>query len=133
FGYDWDKCSKDVILNRATFEDGRIRLPDGMSYRVMVLAPEKSIDLEVLKKVESLVNAGMTVIAARPQKVSGLSGFPEKDRELKSITDRLWGDVDGIKIFENKVGKGRVIWGRDINDVLVGMNAGPDFSFRSPD
>src|SRR5690606_17853390 len=39
FGYDWDKCSKDVILNRATFEDGRIRLPDGMSYRVMVLAP----------------------------------------------------------------------------------------------
>lgn len=26
-GYDWDKCSKDVILNRLSVEDGRLVLP----------------------------------------------------------------------------------------------------------
>ena len=41
FGYDWDKCSKDVILNRLSVENGQLILPDGMRYRVFVLAPER--------------------------------------------------------------------------------------------
>jgi hypothetical protein len=131
FGYDWDKCSKEVIINRTSFENGKIVLPDGMSYRVMMLAPEKSIDLNVLKKVESLVNAGMTVVAPRPGKSTGLTGFPESDNELKAIVDRLWGKINGKDTTENKVGKGRVIWGQNINDVLTSMNVNPDFAFKS--
>jgi hypothetical protein len=131
FGYDWDKCSKEIILNRVSFDGEKIVLPDGMSYRLMMLNPEKTIDLNVLKKVESLVNSGMTVVAPRPEKVSGLTGFPEGDRELKLITDRLWGKIDGKNITENKVGKGRVIWGKNINDVLSGMKVRPDFGFKS--
>jgi hypothetical protein len=96
-----------------------------------MLAPKKTIDLNVMKKVESLVNAGMTVISPRPEEVTGLTGFPESDRELKAIADRLWGKMDGKTITENKVGKGRVIWGENINDVLVKMKVHPDFSFRS--
>ncbi|MDP4228123.1 MAG: glycosyl hydrolase, partial [Bacteroidota bacterium] len=49
YGYDWDKCSKDVILNRVSIKDGKIVLPDGMSYRVLMLPPEKSINLVVLR------------------------------------------------------------------------------------
>lgn len=131
FGYDWDKCSKDIILNRVSFDGEKIVLPDGMSYRVLMLTPEKAIDLNVLKKVESLVNSGMTVISPRPEEVTGLTGFPESGRELKAITDRLWGKMDGKSITENKVGKGRVIWGQNINDVLVGMKVKPDFGFKS--
>ena len=131
FGFDWDKCSKEVILNRVSFDGEKIVLPDGMSYRVLVLSPEKSIDLNVLRKIESLVNAGMTVVAPRPEKTSGLSGFPESDRELKIIADRLWGKIDGKNVIENKVGKGKVIWGLDINVVLDHMKVQPDFAFKS--
>ena len=131
FGYDWDKCSKEIIMNRVSFDGKKIILPDGMSYRVLMLAPKKTIDLDVMKKVESLVNAGMTVVSPRPEKVTGLTGFPESDRELKAIADRLWGKMDGKTITENKVGKGRVIWGQNINDILVKMKVHPDFSFRS--
>ncbi len=131
FGYDWDKCSKDVILNRTSFENGKIVLPDGMSYKVLMLAPEKSIDLNVLRKVEYLVNAGMTVVAPRPEMTTGLTGFPGSDTELKAIADRLWGKIDGQLVTENRVGKGRVIWGQDINKVLAAMNVQPDFAFKS--
>ena len=131
FGYDWDKCSKEIILNRVSYDGKKIVLPDGMSYRVLMLAPEKAIDLNVLKKVELLVNAGMTVISPRPEKVTGLTGFPQNDNELKTITDRLWGKIDGTKITENKVGKGRVIWGQNINNVLSEMKVKPDFVFKS--
>lgn len=133
FGYDWDKCSKDVILNRVSVSNGKIVLPDGMDYHVLVLAPEQAIDLKVLRKVEQLVKDGITIIAPRPKESTGLSGYPESDKELTAIASRLWGNIDGKAITENHYGKGRVIWGQNINDVLAGMSVKPDFAFTSPD
>jgi hypothetical protein len=130
-GYDWDKCSKDIILDRLSFDGEKIVLPDGMSYRILMLAPEKSIDLAVLRKIEKLVNQGMTLFAQKPSETTGLTGFPEEDSELKDITDRLWGKIDGRTVTENHIGKGLVIWGRDINEVLAGMKIIPDFGFTS--
>lgn len=129
FGYDWDKCSKDVVLDRLSINKGKIILPDGMSYRLMVLSPEESIDLAVLRKIERLVKEGMIVIGPRPPKATGLTNFPVCDQEVVEIADRLWGKIDGKTVTENRCGKGRVIWGQDVNDVLAGMQVIPDFEF----
>ncbi|WP_423128394.1 glycosyl hydrolase [Gaoshiqia sp. Z1-71] len=133
FGYDWDKCSKDIILNRVSFDGEKIVLPDGMSYRILVLAPEQAIDLEVLKKVEELVHAGLTVITPRPKATTGLRGYPQSDKELAGVAARLWGNIDGENTTENRYGKGRVIWGQDVNEILAGMRVNPDLTFSSPD
>lgn len=133
FGYDWDKCSKDVILNRLSISDGKIVLPDGMKYSLLVLQPDQSIDLEVLQKIESLVKAGMTVLAPRPKETTGLNGYPNSDKELDLIADRLWGNIDGKTITENHYGKGRLIWGKDVNDVLTEMEIKQDMAFTSHD
>ena len=130
FGYDWDKCSKEIIQNRVSVKDGKIVLPDGMSYRVMMLAPEKGIDLNVLRKLEQLVKEGMTLIGPRPTEATGLTEFPKGDMELKAITDQLWGKTDGKTFTENQYGKGRVVWGKDINRVLADMNVQPDLQFK---
>lgn len=131
FGYDWDKCSKDVILNRLSFSDGRIRLPDGMSYKVLVLPPHQQIDLQVLQKLEQLVLDGMTLIGAPPIKSTGLTYYPDGDKKLIEIRNRMWGWLDGVNRTEQAYGKGRVIWGQDINYVLQSMFIGPDFSYTS--
>ncbi len=131
FGYYWDKCSEDVILNRLSFDGSRIVLPDGMSYRILMLTPEKAISLSVLKKIDSLVNAGMTVIGPRPSEATGLTGYPAYDSELSTIASRLWGKIDGTTVTENRVGKGRVIWGQNINEVLAAMKVLPDFGYHS--
>ena len=131
FGYDWDKCSKDVILNRLSFSEGKIRLPDGMSYQVLILPPYKTIDLEVLRKIEQLVLQGMTVIGEPPLRTSGLTNYPEGDKELYEIRNRMWGWLDGVNRTEQTYGKGRVIWGQDINNVLMSMSVKPDLSYTS--
>ena len=67
FGYDWDKCSKDVMLNRVSFDGEKIVLPDGMTYRILMLSLKKNqLIWMCLKKVEEFVKAGLTVIAPRP-------------------------------------------------------------------
>ncbi|MCF3110197.1 glycoside hydrolase family 2 [Niabella sp. CC-SYL272] len=133
FGYDWDKCSRDVVLKRLSARNGNIQLPDGMQYRLLVLPPEQSISLDVLKKVEQLVKEGITVYAPRPRAATGLTQYPQSDQELVRIAGRLWGNIDGRSVTEHRYGKGKVIWGRDINEVLASMNIDPDFSFTAVD
>src|SRR6266404_3770704 len=38
-GYDYDLAAPEVVLSRMTCVDGRLVLPDGMSYRALVLPP----------------------------------------------------------------------------------------------
>jgi hypothetical protein len=131
FGYDWDKCSKDVLTKGATVKDNRLSLPDGMSYRVLVIPNETSIDLEVLKKLETLVKQGLTLIGPRPIKATGLGNYPESDRQVKEIAGRMWGTVDSSSVQENNYGNGKVVWGKDINTVLADLKVKPDLSFTS--
>jgi len=129
FGYDWDKCSKEIIINRLSFDGKKIVLPDGMSYKILMLPNEKSIDLNVLRKIEKLVKAGMTLVGPRPLETTGLSSNTNGDAALKIIADKLWGKIDGKTIVENSYGNGHVIWGKDVNNVLANLNVKPDFQF----
>ena len=57
-GYDYDVITEEVILKRMSCRDGRLVLPDGMSYRVLVLRDHEAISLPVLRKLRELVAAG---------------------------------------------------------------------------
>ena len=131
FGHDWDKCSKDVLIKRTTIKDKKIVLPDGTTYRVLVLPDETSIDLEVLRKIESLVKQGLTIISTRPLKATSLKDYPANDKEILEIGNRMWGKINGTSITENNYGLGKVIWGKDINTVLADMKVKPDLEFTS--
>ena len=79
FGYDWDKCSKSVVLERLSVAgDGRIVLPDGMSYRVLVLPPLETIDLDVMRRIERMVLDGMTLVGDPPKRTTGLAHYPRR-------------------------------------------------------
>jgi hypothetical protein len=130
-GYDWDKCSYDVLMNRVKIKNGKIVLPDGMQYSVLILPDEKAIRLELLVKLEKLVNQGMVVIGPKPEKATGLTGYPECDAIVKTIADRMWGTTSSPGTGENILGKGKVIWGKTPREVLKSMLIQPDFSFSS--
>ena len=42
--YDFDGCTPEVVLTRMSVRDGRLVLPDGMSYRLLVAAAERDDD-----------------------------------------------------------------------------------------
>ena len=132
FGFDYDVTNREVILTRMTVRDGRITLPDGMSYALLVLPEREDIDLDVLKKLQQLVRDGATVVGPKPTRSNGLRGYPERDEQVRQLADRLWGACDGKTILENSYGRGRIIWGRELRDILQERGVGPDFSFTSP-
>jgi hypothetical protein len=128
-GYDYDVATKEVVLTRMSVRDGRIVLPDGMSYRVLVLPDHPMISPEVLRELKELVAAGATVIGQKPSRATGLTSYPQCDDEVRKLADELWGDCDGKSITEHTFGKGRVILGRTAREVLAVDGVKPDFEF----
>jgi hypothetical protein len=128
-GYDYDVINSDVILNRMSVKDGRLVLPDGMSYAIMLLPDQLHMPLEVLKKIGELVKAGATVTGPRPTTVPGLNNWEPENVALNQLAGELWGAADGKTIFENTFGKGKILCGLSADEVLAKNSIGPDFSF----
>ena len=130
-GYDYDVCNAEVLLTRLAAADGRLTLPDGMSYRVLVLPDRKAMPLEVLCKLKDLVEAGATVIGPRPEEDTGLTNFPQCDEEIRKIAAELWADCDGQAVKEHRAGKGRIVWGKTAREVLAADGVKSDFEFSA--
>ena len=126
-GYDYDVITEEALLTRATVRDHRLTLPDGMSYRVLVLRSGKSISLPVLRKLVELVAAGATVIGPKPTEASGLNDYPQSDLEVAKLAGTLWGPGEGTGTGEVAHGSGRVIHGRTAREVLRADRVPLDF------
>jgi hypothetical protein len=131
FGYDYDVTNSEVILTRLDVKDRKLVLPDGQCYEILVLPDQDHANPEVLKKIEHLVDKGATVVGRKPTRSHGLKDHTEKDELVKRIADRLWGDCNGSTITEYQYGKGKVIWGKTLKQVMLERGLGPDFSFSS--
>ena len=130
-GYDYDVCNTEVLLTRLSIKDGRIVLPDGMSYRLLVLPRRKTMPVEVAEKLRELVAAGMTLVGPKPQTAPGLKDYPRCDVRVQTIASEVWGDCDGEKVSEHAYGKGRVVCGKTIRDVLLADGVKPDFQYTA--
>jgi len=114
-GYDYDVVTEEVILKRMKVKSGRLVLPDGVSYRLLVLPERTVISLPVLRKLEDLVEDGAIVVGPKPTSATGLRSFPASDAEVKSIADKLWRNMN-------------VISDKSAREVLRAGDVKPDFA-----
>ena len=131
-GYDWDECSAEVVRTRMSVKDGRIVLPDGMNYRVLVLPWSRTMTPGLLRKVSELVQSGATVLGPKPSASPSLSGFPHGDEEVTRLAAELWGNADGTSVKEHRLGKGRVVWSDSPAKVLAELGVPADFTAGQP-
>ena len=107
-GYKFDACTPEALLTRVSVQDGRLVLPEGTAYRLLVLPKAEAMTPIMLRKIEALVEAGATVVGAPPCKSPSLSGYPQCDEEVKQLADTLWGSGPAEAV-EHPVGEGRII------------------------
>lgn len=120
-GYAFDSFNKDALLRLATVCNGRIELPGGASYAMLVIpgahamSPQANLmSPETASRLLELVKQGATVlINDAPKQSPGLEGFPASDSKVKAVGDELFGGAftkkDNVEV--KSVGKGRVIKG----------------------
>ena len=132
-GYAYDYMNTEVLLTRISVKEGRLLLPDGMSYRVLVL-PD-SVDRltpPVLRKLRDLVAAGATVVGPKPLGSPSLVGYPASDEEIRALANEVWGACDGRTITEHAYGKGKIYCGQSLHEVLAALGTPPDVEYTRP-
>jgi hypothetical protein len=130
-GFDFDVINAQALLARASAESGKVTLPDGMSYRYFVLPEEAAaaVTPEVLGKMRQLVEDGATLVGMRPKHSLGLAGFPHSESDVQTHADALWG-TQATASGMRRVGQGRVIWGRGLEEVIREDGMQPDVELR---
>lgn len=125
-GYDFDACSADTIAHMRV-ANGRLSLPSGMSYAVLVLPATRRMTPELMRKLKALVEAGATVAGPKPSASPSMVDQPNADAEVRRLADEVWADCDGRTVTTHNYGKGRVLWGKPLAEVLPA----PDFVYTS--
>ena len=118
-GHDYDLCSTDALLNRVTCRDGCLVMPDGMSYRLLMLPDDMRMTPPVLRKLRQLAAAGATIIGPKPARSPSLAGYPQCDDEVRRLADELW-----------RGGGGTGIQKTDTQAALAALGLAPDFEAR---
>jgi hypothetical protein len=126
-GRDFDYINADVIERRLSVKDGRLTLPHGTTYRVLVLPELDTMRPGVLMKIRDLVQAGATVLGPRPSRSPSLENYPQCDAEVQALARELWGDADTDQPGERSFGRGRLMWGHSLETVFDTLDVPRDF------
>ena len=82
-GYDFDAFTTDALKNRMTVKDGRIVLPDGVSYSMMILPQDGKQTEETKKLIDNFRQQGVAVYDPQTDKRS----LTEAIREAGLVPD----------------------------------------------
>jgi hypothetical protein len=124
-GYDYDGCDAGAVRSM-TVKNGRVVLPSGISYSLLILPESQFMTPRMARKIRELVAAGATVWGPKPSHSPSLSGYPATEDEVRRIADEVWGS--GNK-GERRFGRGRIISGLPLQQVLSSLRVAPDFEF----
>ncbi|MBN2064392.1 MAG: hypothetical protein JW745_06285 [Sedimentisphaerales bacterium] len=124
-GYDYDAIGTDLFA-ALTVVDGKVTLPSGMSYELLVMPARKTMSLAVAQKLEQLINDGAKVLATRPVQVPGLTGYPTTQNELLNVAAELWGSGTATQT-DRTLGRGRLLSGFSVQQAMAKLDIMPDF------
>ena len=121
-GYAYDSFNLDALLRLATVHNGRVELPGGASYSVLVIpgahamSPDSSLmSPQAIKKIKQLIDEGATVIwDAHPTQAPGMAD----DAVVKQVAD---------EILNTSNTKGKVIIGPYNNETFDKLGITRDF------
>jgi len=132
-GYSYDYINGDVIKQRLAVKNGKLVLPNGISYSILVLPKLETIRPELLSKIKELVKQGAVVLGPKPERSPSLANYPTADRQVKSIAAELWGNINGTTVKVNHYGKGMVLSGMDMQEALDAVKVIPDLKITQSD
>lgn len=142
-GYAYDSFNRDALLNLAKVENGRIVLPGGASYGLLIvpgtmkMAPGdgERMSLKVAQKLLQLVTDGGTILVMeKPVALVGLDSGKEENKRLRKVIDELFSgerqtitDQSGGQFTCWKKGKGCVVQGPYLAETFDNLGFKKDF------
>ncbi|WP_413674975.1 glycosyl hydrolase [Massilia cellulosiltytica] len=124
--YAYDFVNADALVQRLSVKDGDLVSASGARYRVLYLGGSSArMTVATLRRLHALAAQGATIVGTAPVATPGLADDPAA---FASLVRQMW---SGAPV--TRVGKGRVVAGRDVEAALAQAGRKPDFSVQGTD
>jgi hypothetical protein len=127
-GYDYDYVNAEVLLHRVKVAGGRLALPDGLSYALLVLPPQETMRPETMRRIRDLVAEGASILGPPPSRSPSLAGYPACDAAVAGVAAEVWGELAHASdsgLARRSFGRGTVYRGDDLAGALRAAGAEP--------
>jgi len=124
-GFDYDVTDETIFL-QLKIKNGKLLVPGGVEYRVLVLPDHKILSMAVLEKVEELLQQGAHIIAYKPGSLVSLVDGEKEQKQFHELADKIWGK-EVTERGGKDYGKGHLAWGITAKDYLLSNNIPSDF------
>ena len=119
-------------MNRMQVSEGKLVLPDGVNYKLLVIPDRKDIPLEVVKKVEKMFADGASVLIQNPVIAQNIVGNIFRNISIDDALARLSvakdfsGDVNKLDFTHRKTDKANIYFIRN----KIGQSIAEECEFR---
>ncbi|MCP9755478.1 glycoside hydrolase [Lacihabitans sp. CCS-44] len=87
-GLEFDFVNSSALINAIQAKNGQLVAQSGNTYKVLMLDESaKLMTLPVLKKIKTLVDSGVKIVGARPEKSPSMA---DSDSEFQKLADEIW-------------------------------------------
>jgi len=123
-GYEYEIINTE-ILKKLSVQNGKLFLPTGAQFSLLVLTDQYEINPEVLMKLKELSGQGAVIIGRKPATIAKRKPHPVID-DPDQILDDLWLDYRNNAI---KKGVHGIFTSADARNILKDMGTEPDFIY----
>jgi hypothetical protein len=103
-GFKYDFINAEALLARLRVSDGQLVLPDGVSYRMLVIAPQaRNMSLAVIRRLRAMLEDGAVIVGRKPDAL----GLGDDEKAVRAISDEIWGENRGkVELARRPFGRG---------------------------
>lgn len=121
-GYDYELINTEILLKDLMVKDGKLALPNGAEFSILVLEEEEIMHPRVLLKLQQLLEQGAYIVGARPEWVARMADSPISMEQSEALLHQLW-DGHTPQIQSNVTAL----------ELLTALQIGPDFDYTDKD
>ena len=88
--YKYDCVNADVIINHLKVENGKLKLPSGITYNALSLQKNNVINLATLRGIHKLSKQGALIFGEKPKKLGGYLVTKAMQTEFNTLVNAIW-------------------------------------------
>ncbi len=89
-GTNFDCVNADVLVNRIQLKNEEMVLPEGTTYKMLVLKNCDKISLKTLNRISEISKAGVPIVGLKPTKIAGYLNSDEDIQAFKNLANEIW-------------------------------------------
>jgi len=99
-GFNYDLLSTEVLTDRLSASGGNLVLPDGISYRMLIVdLDDETVSMTALRRISSLRGSGLPVVLGKrkPERSFSFNNYPAADKDIQNLANSLWANPSSIE------------------------------------